>query len=151
MSNDDLTDNNSDIGDISNILSSLDNIKWDDKIYINASPNYTASTMYSTADLTTANIYGSGIGNITAAGSIGAAPYPTISIRDIMPDPSLRVDGDLIVKGKNIGEIIDKIEKRLSILVPDPKKLEKYEALKKAYEHYKLLESLVDNIDEEEK
>lgn len=37
---------------------------------------------------------------------------------------------------------LDKIEKRLSILVPDPEKIEKFEALKKAYEHYKTLESL---------
>ena len=34
------------------------------------------------------------------------------------------------------------MEQRLAILVPDPTKLEKFEALKKAYEHYKTMESL---------
>jgi hypothetical protein len=45
-------------------------------------------------------------------------------------------------------EIMEKrlknIEKRLAILVPDPLKLEKYEALKKAYDHYKMLEILLE-------
>jgi hypothetical protein len=35
------------------------------------------------------------------------------------------------------------IEKRLAILVPNPVHLEKYESLKKAYEHYKMLEILL--------
>jgi hypothetical protein len=44
---------------------------------------------------------------------------------------------------------LDAIEKRLGILVPDPKKLEKFEALKKAYAHYKDLERLCE-IEEEQ-
>lgn len=47
-------------------------------------------------------------------------------------------------------ERLETIEKRLNILVPDPKKLEKFEALKKAYEHYKHLEQLCEIQDEEE-
>jgi hypothetical protein len=43
------------------------------------------------------------------------------------------------------------MEERLAILVPDPKKLEKFEALKKAYEHYKTMESLCFDKPEEEK
>jgi hypothetical protein len=39
---------------------------------------------------------------------------------------------------------LDKIEKRLAILVPDPLKLQKYETLRKAYEHYKMLEILLE-------
>lgn len=39
---------------------------------------------------------------------------------------------------------LNTIEKRLAILVPNPVKLEKYEALKKAYEHYKMLEILLE-------
>ena len=62
--------------------------------------------------------------------------------------PSLQVTGDtdikgkLTVGGKDIAKSLEAIEKRLGILVPDPKKLEKYEALQKAYAHYKLLEAL---------
>jgi len=38
--------------------------------------------------------------------------------------------------------MLEGIEQRLSILVPDPKKLQQYEALQQAYEHYKTLEAL---------
>jgi len=58
--------------------------------------------------------------------------------------PSMEVKGDLIVNGKNIGNILDKIQDRLAILdEPSPEKLEKHAALKKAYDHYKLLEKLI--------
>ena len=58
--------------------------------------------------------------------------------------PSMEVKGDLIVAGKNIGNILDKIQDRLAILdEPSPEKLEKHAALKKAYDHYKLLEKLI--------
>ena len=49
---------------------------------------------------------------------------------------------DLKIDGKSLKEFMNKMEERLAILVPDPKKLEKFEALKKAYEHYKLMEKL---------
>lgn len=52
-------------------------------------------------------------------------------------------EGDVKIKGKSILTILESIEDRLSILSPDPEKLEKYEALKKAYNHYKLLEKLI--------
>jgi hypothetical protein len=51
-------------------------------------------------------------------------------------------EGDVKIKGKSIVDRLDAIEKRLSILTPDPKKLDKYEALQKAYAHYKTLEKL---------
>lgn len=51
-------------------------------------------------------------------------------------------EGDVKIKGISIVETLSKIEKRLSILRPDPEKLEHFEALRKAYEHYKTLEAL---------
>jgi hypothetical protein len=51
-------------------------------------------------------------------------------------------EGDIKVKGKSLSEWMATMEKRLAILVPDPTKLEKFEALQKAYNHYKLLEAL---------
>lgn len=51
-------------------------------------------------------------------------------------------NGDIKVKGKSLTEFMETLEKRLAILQPDPAKLEKFEALKKAYDHYKLLEAL---------
>ena len=49
---------------------------------------------------------------------------------------------DITVGGQSLKEFMKKMEQRLAILVPDPTKLEKFEALKKAYEHYKTMESL---------
>lgn len=60
-------------------------------------------------------------------------------------------EGDIKVKGTSLTDRLAAIEKRLSILVPDPAKLEHYEALKKAYEHYKTLEALCSPPDKEEK
>jgi hypothetical protein len=51
-------------------------------------------------------------------------------------------DADITIGGRSMKKLLDSIEHRLSILVPDPKKLEQYEALKQAYQHYKTLEAL---------
>lgn len=53
-----------------------------------------------------------------------------------------RFDGDLVWKGKDLGKLLESIEHRLAILEPDINKLEKFAALKKAYEQYKVLEAL---------
>lgn len=45
--------------------------------------------------------------------------------------------------GTRIKDTLNKINERLSILKPDPAKLEKYEALRKAYDHYLFLEKLL--------
>lgn len=72
-------------------------------------------------------------------------------------NPSLHVtgtaefDSDIKVKGVSILEALNKIEKRLAILRPDPEKLEHFEALRKAYEHYKTLEALCELPSKEEK
>lgn len=52
------------------------------------------------------------------------------------------ISGNLTVNGMDIGTMLAKIQDRLAILVPDPARLDKYEALKQAYEHYKILEAL---------
>jgi hypothetical protein len=58
---------------------------------------------------------------------------------------------DIKVDGQSLKEFMKKMEQRLAILVPDPTKLEKFEALKKAYDHYKTMESLCFDEPEEEK
>lgn len=95
-------------------------------------------------------------GNITisnggSSGSMfssnGASPIWTSNITT-SATPSISVsgdanfDGDIKWKGRSLGDMLETIENRLSILVPDPEKLEHFEALKKAYEHYKTLEAL---------
>jgi len=89
---------------------------------------------------------------LTSAGANGSywsnsGPY-TISSTNLNPKSSLEVtgdanfEGDIKWKGRSLSDMLESIEKRLGILVPDPEKLEHFEALKKAYEHYKTLEAL---------
>ena len=51
-------------------------------------------------------------------------------------------DADITIGGRSMKKLLESIEQRLAILVPDPKKLERYEALQQAYEHYRTLEAL---------
>jgi len=58
---------------------------------------------------------------------------------------------DIKIGDRSLLAFMKTMEERLAILVPDPKKLEKFEALKKAYEYYKTMESLCFDKPEEEK
>ena len=58
-------------------------------------------------------------------------------------------DCDITIGDRSLKKFMDSMEKRLAILQPDPAKLEKFEALQKAYEHYKTLEALCE-IEEDE-
>lgn len=52
-------------------------------------------------------------------------------------------DGNVKIKGHDIVKLLEKIEDRLAILMdPTPEKLEKFQALKTAYNNYKLMEKL---------
>jgi hypothetical protein len=78
------------------------------------------------------------------------SPYQTISNWNTIgtTQPSVQIKGDAEFEGKvminkrDLGEFMEAMSKRLAILVPDPAKLEHFEALKKAYNHYKTLEAL---------
>jgi hypothetical protein len=87
----------------------------------------------------------------TGAGS-GYSFTPSPNTVNITTDGiSMEAGTDIKLGGKSLKEFMNKMEERLAILVPDPKKLEKFEALKKAYEHYKTMESLCFDEPEEEK
>jgi len=73
---------------------------------------------------------------------------PTVNITSNGID--MAAGTDITVAGKSLKQFMDKMEERLAILIPDPAKLEKFEALKKAYEHYKLMESLCQELPKEE-
>jgi hypothetical protein len=105
------------------------------------------------------SLWGSGTININTTGSysIGAAGSylyngsngPSIWSTAVGTNtPSIKVTGDadfdqdIKVKGISVLKTLEEINRRLAILVPDPAKLEHFEALKKAYEHYKTLEAL---------
>ena len=74
--------------------------------------------------------------NNTNAGSISGAGLHVTSDAEF--------EGDIKWKGRSLGKLLQSIEDRLAILQePSPEKLEKYAALKKAYDHYKTLERLI--------
>lgn len=95
----------------------------------------------------------SAIPTITLAGSGGGLNYSngaytynngwgTSTHNAIKIQGNAEIDGSLTVDGVNIMDVLNRINDRLAILVPDPAKLEKYAALKEAYDHYKTLEAL---------
>ena len=88
------------------------------------------SSAYLTSTGSTAS-WSNGSGNIT----IGSQPSLSVS-------GDADIAGTLKIGGRDIAKSLEAIERRLAILVPDPDKLEHFEALKKAYDHYKTLEAL---------
>ena len=121
--------------------------------------NYSYSGGVDTITIDTSNMYSSNtitlpsttINSGYTIGSAGGNYYTTGSYTTNNSSPSVNITSggidmaagtDIKVDGKSLKEFMNKMEERLAILVPDPKKLEQFAALKKAYEHYKLMEKL---------
>ena len=73
---------------------------------------------------------------------------PTVNITGTGID--MAAGTDISIDGKSLKTFMNKMEERLAILIPDPTKLEQFAALKKAYEHYKLMEKLCQESPKEE-
>ncbi len=118
------------IGDSDTITISID-----DSIDLNSFNNMNSS-------LTLDPFYSGGI--ITSAFSSSPSVSSVMSTNgnslEVSGDANFK--GDLKINGTSLLDTLSKIEERLSILRPDPEKLEHFEALRKAYEHYKTLEAL---------
>jgi hypothetical protein len=84
----------------------------------------------------------SGTGNITSTGNITGTGLHVTSDAEF--------EGNITWKGRDLGKLLETMERRLAILQPNPKKLKKFEALQKAYDHYKLLEALCHSEDNDE-
>ena len=89
---------------------------YQSSLYNTASPTYSWNTLNNPGNTNKVHITGAGI--------------------------EMDADADITIGGRSMKKLLEGIEHRLGILVPDPKKLERYEALKQAYEHYKTLEAL---------
>lgn len=97
---------------------------------------------------------GAGAGGNVSIGSAGAngsiisnsAGWSSNTILTTLPtikiEGTAEIDGDITVQGRSMSEWMSAVDKRLAILVPDPEKLKQFEALQKAYQHYKMLEAL---------
>jgi hypothetical protein len=102
--------------------------------------------------ITTSTLNGTSGAYLTSNGTWGTSPtFTTVNTTA----PSIQVkgdaefDGDVKLQGKSLNAWMETMEKRLAILVPNPKKLKQYEALQKAYKHYKMLEALCEEQDDE--
>ena len=107
-------------------------------------PSTTIANGGYTIGSTGSTIYTTGIG--TYNWNTTTSPSVNISSDGI----DMAAGTDIKVDGKSLKEFMSKMEERLAILVPDPKKLEQFAALKKAYEHYKLMEQLCQEPPKEE-
>jgi len=100
--------------------------------------------IYTTNNTNTVNPY---IINYTTNNTNTVNPYiinNSGSTTGITVKGDAEFDGNVKIKGRDVSKLFEKIEDRLAILMePDPAKLEKFVALKKAYDHYKLLEKLI--------
>lgn len=122
----------------------LDIIDFDNLDTITISTDYMSSGSITSPTITTTSIPGgiyqtswtTGTGGYTLGGVSPATVHINTDGIDI------KEGGDIKVDGVSLKEFMTKMEQRLAILVPDPERLEKFEALKKAYEHYKTMEAL---------
>jgi hypothetical protein len=101
----------------------------------------------STASFGTGNVtIGASGGPYTVSGLNGASSWSTIASTSagLHVNSDAEFEGDIKWKGRSLGNLLQGIEDRLAILAePNPAKLEKFAALKKAYDHYKLMEKLI--------
>jgi hypothetical protein len=116
----------------------------------------TMNSMYSSGSITLPTTT---IGNLNGGYYVSTGTGSNYTWSNATTTPGVNITGtgidmaagtDITVGGKSLKEFMNKMEERLAILVPDPAKLEKFEALKKAYEHYKLMESLCQEQPKEE-
>ena len=129
------------------VPSNYDNMNYSysggvDTITLDSSAMYSSNTI----TLPTTTISNYTIGSASSSNYYATGSY---NINNTSPSVNISSDGidmaagtDIKVDGKSLKEFMNKMEERLAILVPDPKKLEQFAALKKAYEHYKLMEKL---------
>ena len=111
-----------------------------------------------TSTLNMANVYYTGVNGTTSSstytipsGTWGSLGTTATNSGSIHVQGDAHFDSDIKIKGRSLIDFIETLEKRLAILTPDPKKLEKYEALQKAYKHYKMLEALCEADDDDTK
>ena len=108
--------------------------------YSTASMNYGNVTISSGG--TSSGQYMYSTGSSSAWGAIGSITTAGTNTPSLKVTGEAEFESDIKIKGISIVKTLDEINKRLAILVPDPDKLEHFEALKKAYDHYKLMEAL---------
>ena len=88
-------------------------------------------------------------------GATGATGTYTINVASSWPSYTTTVDNDLVVKrpGKNdlhVAKTLEALMERLAVIEPNFELMEKYPALREAYDNYKVMEALLLGGDEDE-
>jgi len=107
---------------------------------------------HSNVSLTATSIGAGGTGTIAVQNGTGAILSNAIwsNVAKTTAQGKLQLEGegaDIVMNGVSLKEILDGITDRLSILQPKPELLAKYDNLREAYEHYKTLEALLHEDD----
>lgn len=106
-------------------------------------PSYTGGNVTISTAGATGSTFSSGYNTINNVWNTTGA-YGVQGSSDLQVTGDAEFNGDIKWKGRSLGALLGSIEDRLAILQdPDPAKLEKHAALKKAYDHYKTLERLI--------
>jgi hypothetical protein len=98
----------------------------------NTNTNYSNITTASGSYLT---VGGGRVGSLWTNTTATTSPNMTVGKVKI-------TETDIEIDGMSLRDILKSLQDRLAILVPDPEKLKEFEALKQAYDHYKILEAL---------
>ena len=89
--------------------------------------------------------------NIYPASPIAYSPTATVTVNgsnsSFVCTGSANFKSEVIIQGVDISKSIQEINKRLCILNPNLDKIEHFPALKKAYDQYKLIESMLNMED----
>ena len=126
-------------------------------------PTNKVSASIVNSNVTIGGTGGTGAGSITVTGAGGGSVLMSNgtgttwtnsnnTAAKISAKGQLHLDGenaDVVMNGVSLKDILNGITDRLSILQPKPELLEKYANLREAYEHYKTLEALLHQADNE--
>ena len=138
--------------DLSDIEITIDGGGGTDTLTLDAAgypAHYTSSGLtvgHNSITTTGANGYMYGAGTGASWASPNSANHRSIKVTG-----DAEFDGDVKIKGHSITKLLERIEDRFAILMdPEPARLEKFQALKKAYDNYKLMDKLCQDTPEEE-
>ena len=106
-----------------------------------------ASPVYSITGSTTGQVLTTGVNGIGASWSTASA-NPNLHGSTLSVKGDAQFEGDVIIKGKSIGDSIERIEERLAILRPNEELEQKWENLRGLRKAYMELEA---EIKEKEK
>ena len=107
---------------------------------------YTTTTAPNTSTITIPAQGGGGVGTYLSSGTTSGPMWTNTTqnanIKVTGNNPTIHTDKNSINLDE-LAELTKILKERLLVIIPDFEKHEKYAALKKAYDHYKLVEAMV--------